>query len=97
MEEKNENVVEEITQDNVTKVKVEELKQEDNVTKVNLDKPPKPKENEVKEDNVNDSGVVTESENAEPVQEQKEVQPDCLLYTSPSPRDAHESRMPSSA
>ena len=22
---------------------------------------------------------------------------DCLLYTSPSPRDAHESRMPSSA
>ena len=23
--------------------------------------------------------------------------PDCLLYTSPSPRDAHESRMPSSA
>ena len=26
----------------------------------------------------------------------KEVKP-CLLYTSPSPRDAHESRMPSSA
>ena len=32
-----------------------------------------------------------------------ETQPDycgfivCLLYTSPSPRDAHESRMPSSA
>ena len=25
------------------------------------------------------------------------VLPDCLLYTSPSPRDAHESRMPSSA
>ena len=23
--------------------------------------------------------------------------PSCLLYTSPSPRDAHESRMPSSA
>ena len=23
--------------------------------------------------------------------------PTCLLYTSPSPRDAHESRMPSSA
>ena len=23
--------------------------------------------------------------------------PGCLLYTSPSPRDAHESRMPSSA
>ena len=26
-----------------------------------------------------------------------ELSPDCLLYTSPSPRDAHESRMPSSA
>ena len=25
------------------------------------------------------------------------VTADCLLYTSPSPRDAHESRMPSSA
>ena len=27
----------------------------------------------------------------------KENNYDCLLYTSPSPRDAHESRMPSSA
>ena len=26
-----------------------------------------------------------------------EQEQDCLLYTSPSPRDAHESRMPSSA
>ena len=26
-----------------------------------------------------------------------ELAQDCLLYTSPSPRDAHESRMPSSA
>ena len=26
-----------------------------------------------------------------------EAECDCLLYTSPSPRDAHESRMPSSA
>ena len=25
------------------------------------------------------------------------IHPRCLLYTSPSPRDAHESRMPSSA
>jgi len=84
MEEKNENVVEETTQDNVTKVKVEEPKQEDNVTKVNLDKPPKPKENEVKEDNVNDSGVATESENAEPVQEQKEVQPEAETQETPT-------------
>ena len=28
---------------------------------------------------------------------QKELGEICLLYTSPSPRDAHESRMPSSA
>ena len=28
---------------------------------------------------------------------QKILDTDCLLYTSPSPRDAHESRMPSSA
>ena len=26
-----------------------------------------------------------------------DLNPGCLLYTSPSPRDAHESRMPSSA
>ena len=31
-----------------------------------------------------------------PIQLAKENK-DCLLYTSPSPRDAHESRMPSSA
>ena len=31
------------------------------------------------------------------IDEQKEVIRICLLYTSPSPRDAHESRMPSSA
>ena len=76
MEEKNENVVEETTQDNVTKVKVEEPKQDDNVIKVNLDKPIKPEENETKEDNADDSGVVAEPENAEPTQEQKEIQPE---------------------
>ena len=27
----------------------------------------------------------------------RKIWEDCLLYTSPSPRDAHESRMPSSA
>ena len=35
MEEKNESVVEETTQDNVTKVEVKEPKQDDNVIKVN--------------------------------------------------------------
>jgi len=74
MEEKNENVVEETTQENVTKVKVEEPKQDDNIIKVNLDKPVKPEKNETKEDNADDSGVVAEPENAEPTQEQKEIQ-----------------------
>ena len=76
MEEKNENVVEETTQDNVTKVKVEEPKQDDNVIKVNLDKPIKPEENETKKDNADDSGVVAEPKNAESTQEQKEIQPE---------------------
>ena len=76
MEEKNENVVEETTQDNVAKVKVEEPKQDDNVIKIDLDKPINQEENETKEDNADDSGVVAEPENAEPTQEQKEIQPE---------------------
>ena len=43
MEEKDENVVEETTQDNVTKVEIKEQNQDNNVIKVNLDKPPKKK------------------------------------------------------
>ena len=71
MEEKNENVVKETTQENVTKVKVEEPKQNDNVIKVNLDKPIKPEENETKEDNADDSGVVTEPEMPSPHKNKK--------------------------
>jgi len=85
MEEKNENVVEETTQnqqdpgdENV--VKVDESKFEsagdDSVIKVDLSKPPKPIENETKEDNADDSGVVAESENAEPTEKQEEIQPE---------------------
>ena len=76
MEEKNENVVEETTQDNVAKVKVEEPKQDDNVIKIDLDKPINQEENETKEDNADNSGVVAEPKNAEPTQEQKEIQPE---------------------
>ena len=75
MEEKNENVVEETTQD--TTQQVEETNKpninEDGDYVVNLDKPI---ENETKEDNADDSGVVAELENAEPTQEQKEIQPE---------------------
>ena len=86
MEEKNENVVEETTQEQVEQKPVEETTQvdeskfksagDDSVVKVDLSKPPTPKQNENKEDNADDSGVVTEPENAEPTQEQEEVQPE---------------------
>ena len=39
MEEKNENVVEETTQDNVTKVEVKNTQEEENIVKVFLYKP----------------------------------------------------------
>ena len=79
MEEKLEEVVEKTTQaqqdpgdENV--VKVDESKFEsagdDNVIKVDLNKPPTPKiENETKEDNADDSGVVASAENADAPQE----------------------------
>ena len=85
MEEKDEQVVEETTQDNVTKVNIKQTEEDDNVIKVNLDKPPTPKEEKNEEPKENketetssadDSGVVAESENAEPTQEQEEVQPE---------------------
>ena len=76
MEENKKNVVEETTQDNVTKVDIKNTQEEDNVIKVNLDKPINQEKNETKEDNADDSGVVAESENAEPTQEQKEIQPE---------------------
>ncbi len=94
MEEKLEEVVEETTQnqqdpgdENV--VKVDESKFEsagdDSVIKVDLSKPPTPKEekNETKEDNADDSGVVAESKDAEPTQEQEEVQPEAETQETP--------------
>ena len=68
------------TKGNVTKVK-EKMKMkpqivEETVTKVDLSKPLNQEENEIKEDNVDDSGVVTELENAESTQEQEKVQPE---------------------
>jgi hypothetical protein len=60
MQEENEKVVEEITQE--TTEQVDESKFEyagdDSVMKVDLSKPPKPKEDEVKESDADDSGVV---------------------------------------
>jgi hypothetical protein len=78
MKEENEKVVEEITQE--TTEQVEETKFEsagdDSVMKVDLSKPPKPKEDEVKESDADDSGVVASVEDADTPQEQEEVQPE---------------------
>jgi hypothetical protein len=86
MEEKNENVVEETTQINQSDpgdenvVKVDESKFEsagdDSVIKIDLSKPVEPEQNETKENNADDSGVVTEPENADATEKQEEVQPE---------------------
>tara|TARA_R100000458_G_scaffold6147_1_gene4949 strand:+ start:690 stop:1886 length:1197 start_codon:yes stop_codon:yes gene_type:complete len=90
MEEKEEKVVEETTQEtNVEETpQVDESKfdsaGDDSVAKVDLSKPPKPKEkNEVKKDNTDDKGVDAKSENAEPVQEQEEVQSETEAQETP--------------
>jgi len=79
MEEENEKVVEEITQDQAVET-VDESKFEsagdDSIMKVDLSKPPTPKQDEVKESNADDSGVVDGVENADTPQEQEEVQPE---------------------
>ena len=53
------------------------------ITKVDLSKPTKPEENEVKEDNTNNEGVVAESENANAPQEQEKVQPETKTQETP--------------
>jgi len=94
MEEKDENVVEETKKSNQQDpgdenvVKVDESKFEsagdDSIIKVDLSKPPKPvEENETKEDNADDSGVVAEPKDAKPTQEQEEVQPEAEAQETP--------------
>ena len=76
MEENKENVVEETTQE--TTEQVEETKKpninEDGDYGVDLSKPIE--ENETKENNTDDSGVVAESKDAESTEKQEEVQPE---------------------
>ena len=76
MEEKNENVVEETTQENVTKVKVEEPKQDDNVIKVNLDKPVKKQEDATEKQSTDEVPVRDGSEASEKVREEDEKKPE---------------------
>ena len=86
MEEKLEEVVEETTQETTEQVDKSKFEsaEDDDVIKVDLSKPPTPKEeNEVKEDNADDSGVVAESEDADTPQEQEEVQPEVQAQETP--------------
>jgi len=73
MEEEKENVVEEITQVEETNF---DSAGDDSVIKVDLSNPKTLTEDEVKESNVDDSGVVDGVENADTAQEQEEVQPE---------------------
>jgi len=96
MEEEKENVVEETTpknnqgdpgDENVVKVDKSKFEsaEDDNIIKVDLSKPPTPKEeNETKENNTDDGGVVAESKDAEPAQEQEEVQPEAETQEAPA-------------
>ena len=75
------------TKGNVTKVK-EKMKmkpviEEESITKVDLNKPLKPEENEVKEDNTNNEGVAPKSEDADTPKEQEEVQPKAETQETP--------------
>ena len=79
MEENKEQVVEETTQETTKQVEQNKFKStdDDSVVKVDLNKPPTPKEekDETKKNNADDSRVAAEPEDAEPTQEQKEIQP----------------------
>jgi hypothetical protein len=80
MEEKVEKVVEETTQ-TTEKVEIKKPKvNNDGDRIVDLNKP---KENEVKEDNPDDKGVVTELDNAESTEKQEEVQPEKETQETP--------------
>ena len=76
------------TKGNVTKVKTKMTMkpkvEEESVTKVDLSKPIKPEENEVKENNTNDEGVVTELTNADTPQKQEEIQPETETQETPT-------------
>ena len=80
---KTKEVVEKATEDNVTKVDLKQTTKDDEVIKVNLDKPPTPKEDEVKEDNADNSGVVELVEDANTTEKQEEVQPEAETQETP--------------
>ena len=77
------------TKGNVTKVKAKMKKSaidldKETMTKVDLNKPPKPEENEVKENNTNNEGVAPKSEDANTSQKQEKVQPEAETQEAPA-------------
>jgi len=70
MEENKENVVEETTQENVTKVEIKETPQDDNIIKVNLDKPIKKEEDATEKQSTDEVPVRDGSEASEEVREE---------------------------
>ena len=85
---KKEEVVENTTDKNVTKVNLSEkqTQEDDNVIKVNLDKPPTKNDEtkeEVVENNTDNTGVVELVEDAAATPEQKEVQPKAEAQEQP--------------
>jgi len=85
MEENVENVVEETTQETVETVDESKFESagDDSVIKLDLSKPPTPKEDEVKEDNADNSGVVELVEDADTTKKQEEVQPEAEAQETP--------------
>ena len=76
MEEKNENVVEETTQDNVTKVNISNTQEDDNIIKVNLDNPPKKEEDATEKQSTDEVPVRDGSEASEEVREENKEKPE---------------------
>jgi len=77
-----EEVVEKV--DNITKVDLKNT-EDNNVVKVDLSKPPTPKENEeIKEDVVDDGGVVELVEDTDASEKQEEVQPEAETQETPT-------------
>ena len=70
MEEKNESVVEETTQDNITKVNISNTQEDDNITKVNLDNPTKKEEDATGKQSADEVPVRDESETSEEVRKE---------------------------
>ena len=92
MEENKENVVEETTQENVTKIKVEEPKQDNNVVKVNLDKPIKKEEDATGKQSTDEVFVRDESEASKEVREENVETEDEKLTGEKSSNDVQDEK-----